>query len=246
MGHPDFVRAFLLNVLDEHDVWLSRIPMVEDVQWALLLHCAGGRANYTMRVVRPEVIQTFAEGHADGLWRCLRNIWGVTLDTNPTVRDIATMPLSLAGWVSEKPLVRVLPHSGQVGKTAFPWSEHDAPSARWETPVAPAMLLAAQTVAGQLVGVEGFDPPSWEALADRQRPPRRDPDDSEPGDFRHVRQHEASSRSPVSRGAWAGKAGRTLGCAACMRSSFGKTATSEAGGRPSTMQFVVVTGANRG
>ena len=131
-------------------------------------------------------------------------------------------------------------------ETAFPWSEHDAPSARWETPVAPATLLAAQTVAGQLVGVEGFDPPSWEALADRQRPPRRDPDDSEPGDFRHVWQHEASSRSPVSRGAWAGKAGRTLGCAACMRSSFGKTATSEAGGRPSTMQFVVVSGANRG
>ena len=32
------------------------------------------------------------------------------------------------------------------------------------------------------------------ALADGQRPPRRDPDDSEPGDFRHGWQHETSSR----------------------------------------------------
>ena len=50
-----------------------------------------------LRVVRPEAVQTFAEGHTDGLWSCLRNMLGVTLDTNPTVRDIATMPLSLGG-----------------------------------------------------------------------------------------------------------------------------------------------------
>ena len=45
LGHPDFVHTE--NVLKEHGVLLSRIPLVEDVQsaWALLLHCAGGRAN---------------------------------------------------------------------------------------------------------------------------------------------------------------------------------------------------------
>ena len=99
VGHPDHVQAFLGKVLEEHHVLLSRIPMVEDVQsaWALLLHCAGGRANYMLRVVRPEAVQTFVEGHTNGLWSCLQNILGVTLDTDPTVRDIATMSLSQGG-----------------------------------------------------------------------------------------------------------------------------------------------------
>ena len=42
LGDPDFVHTFLQNVLDEHAVLLSRIPLVEDFQstWVLLLHCA--------------------------------------------------------------------------------------------------------------------------------------------------------------------------------------------------------------
>ena len=99
VGDPDFVQAFLRKVLEEHDVLLSRIPMVEDLQsaWVFFVHCAGGRANYMLRVVRPEAVQTFAEGHSDGLWSCLRNILGVILDTNPMFRDIATMLPSLGG-----------------------------------------------------------------------------------------------------------------------------------------------------
>ena len=64
LGHPDYVHSYFQNVLNEHGVLLSRIPLVEDVQsaWALLLHCAGGRANYMLRVVRPESAQRFAEG----------------------------------------------------------------------------------------------------------------------------------------------------------------------------------------
>ena len=194
-GHPDFVQAFLRKVLEEHDVLLSR-----QSAWALLLHCAGGRANYMLRVVRPEAVQTFAEGHSDGLWSCLRNILGVTLDTNPSVRDIATMLLSLGG-MGLRNAVRTSP-------AAFWASWADCLSMvrerhpeiattilrRMGDPMAPPTLVAARTVAGQLVGVAGFDPPSWEALADGQRPPLRDPDDSEPGDFRHGWQHEASSR----------------------------------------------------
>ena len=34
LGHPDCVHTFLQNVLDEHAVLLSRIPLVEDVQSA--------------------------------------------------------------------------------------------------------------------------------------------------------------------------------------------------------------------
>ena len=70
LGHLDYVHTFLQNVLDEHAVLLSRIPLVEDVQsaWALLLHCADGRANCTLRVVMPEAVQRFAEGHTNGLF----------------------------------------------------------------------------------------------------------------------------------------------------------------------------------
>ena len=133
---------------------------------ALLLHCAGGCANYMLRVVRPEAVQTFAEGHSDGLWSCLRNILGVTLDTNPTVRDIATMPLSLGG-MGLRNAVRTSP-------AAFWASWADCLSMvrerhpeiatmilrRMGHPVAPPTLVAAQTVADQLVGAAGFDPPS--------------------------------------------------------------------------------------
>ena len=53
VGHEDFVIAQLDALLDQHQVLLSRIPLITDVQsaWALLLHCAGGRANYILRVI---------------------------------------------------------------------------------------------------------------------------------------------------------------------------------------------------
>ena len=76
----------------EHEVLLSRIPLVEDVQsaWVLLLHCAGGgeRANYMLRAV----VRCFAEGHNAGLWTCLCNILNVVVDGDR--QDVATMPLS--------------------------------------------------------------------------------------------------------------------------------------------------------
>ena len=54
LGHEDYVQAHLTRTLAQHDVLLSHIPLVEDVQSAssLLLHCAGARANYLLRVTR--------------------------------------------------------------------------------------------------------------------------------------------------------------------------------------------------
>ena len=73
---------------------MSRIPFVEDVQsaWCLLLHCAGERAKNTLRVVKQEMVLTFAEGHNTGLWACLCNILNVVVDG-----DVAMMPLFLRG-----------------------------------------------------------------------------------------------------------------------------------------------------
>ena len=46
----------------------------------------------------------------------------------------------------------------------------------------------------QLIGVMGFEPPSWEAAAGGTRPPPREPDHFEPGTVRSGWQHEASAR----------------------------------------------------
>ena len=55
LGHDNFVAAHLESVLAEHQILLTRIPLVKDVQsaWLLLLHCASARACFQIKVVRP-------------------------------------------------------------------------------------------------------------------------------------------------------------------------------------------------
>ena len=50
LGRAEFVHAQLNQKLADHDALLSRIPLVADVQsaWALLLCCAGPRANFML------------------------------------------------------------------------------------------------------------------------------------------------------------------------------------------------------
>ena len=189
LGHPDFVHTFLQNVLDEHAVLLSRIPLVEDVQsaWALLLHCAGGRANCMLRVVMPEAVQRFAEGHANGLWACLRNILSSTVDLDRTTRDICTLPLSLGG-IGLRNAERTSPPAYWASWTdclAMLRARHPDVAAlcvrQMQNPRGPPSLVSAQMAAGQLSGVAGFQVPSWEDLAHGLRPPELEPDEFEPG-----------------------------------------------------------------
>ena len=76
LGHDDFVHAHLERTHQAHRTLLQRIPRVPDVQsaWALLLHCASARANYSLRVVRPELVAQFAAAHDASLWSCLCDI----------------------------------------------------------------------------------------------------------------------------------------------------------------------------
>ena len=202
LGHPDYVHSYLQNVLNEHGVLLSRIPLVEDVQsaWALLLHCAGGRANYMLRVVRPEAVQRFAEGHTNGLWECLRNILGSSVEVDPTIRDTCTLPLSLGG-MGLRNATRTSPPAYWAS-----WADclgmlrarHPDVAAlclhQMQEPRGPPSLVSAQTAARHLFGVEGFQLPSWEELAHGLRPPEVEPDDFEAGGCRGGWQHEASIR----------------------------------------------------
>ena len=83
LGHPDFVAAHLQKILAEHRILLGRIPLLSDLQsvWALLLHCASGRANCQLRSVRPELVAEFAAGDDQGMWQCLHTILNIPEET---------------------------------------------------------------------------------------------------------------------------------------------------------------------
>ena len=203
LGHTDFVSVHLMKKLEEHDVLLARIPLIQDLQsaWALFLHCSGGRANYLLRVVRPELVHEFAEGHNTGLLNCLCSIMNIVPgQIHEVVKDIITMPLSIGGmglrsahrtsppaywasWADSLPMIRE--RHPEVARTIID---------RAGRPNPPPSLESAVRVARDLEGVDGFEVPSWEALSLGERPAPREPDEFEPGGERHGWQHEAASR----------------------------------------------------
>ena len=87
IGHNDHVLQLLTKIQDKHRVLLDVIPTVPDIQsaWLLLLHCASARANCCIRVVRPKLVNTFADQE---LWQCL---------CTTVTRATASLPLSLGG-----------------------------------------------------------------------------------------------------------------------------------------------------
>ena len=99
LGHPEHVKAQLEEATRRHLILLERIPAVQDVQsaWALLLRCAVSRANYLQRVVRPDLVRSFAERHNRGLWQCLARIPGRSSEWDITTQEVASLPLSLGG-----------------------------------------------------------------------------------------------------------------------------------------------------
>ena len=100
LGHPDYVATYLEGMRRKHARLLEAIPSVPDVQcaWLLLLHCASARANYLLRVVRPEWVQSFACVHDQNLWKCLCAILRIPVDScEEQTRNTATLPLSLGG-----------------------------------------------------------------------------------------------------------------------------------------------------
>ena len=187
LGRTDFVSVHLMEKLEEHDVLLARIPLIQDLQsaWAVLLHCAGGRANCLLRVVRPELVHEIAEGHNTGLLNCLCSMNIVPGQIQDVVKDIITMPLSIGGmglrsahrtsppvywasWADSLPMIRE--RHPEVARTIMDRAGRPNPRPSLESAV---------RVARDLEGVHGFKVPSWEF---------------EPGGERHGWQHEAASR----------------------------------------------------
>ena len=64
LGHRDFVHSQLASLSEAHDQLLQRVPAIQDLQCAwLVLYCCAAHANYTLRVVHPELTATFAAHH---------------------------------------------------------------------------------------------------------------------------------------------------------------------------------------
>ena len=202
IGHHDYVLQMLSTIQDKHRVLLDAIPTVPDIQsaWLLLLHCAGARANYYIRVVRPDLVDNFAQSHDQGLWQCLCTIMDVPEDGDPVTRATASLPLSLGGLGLR---------SAQRTREAAYWASWSdtLPMIHARHPVVANLLVrhldgdswwpslrAASQAATELDGLHGFEVPSWSDVAGGLRPPDRDPEDHEPGGSRKGWQHEASSR----------------------------------------------------
>ena len=99
VGHDDFVKEHLRSRREKHDV-LQRIPAVPNFQaaWLLLTFCAAARANFTMRTVRPALVEEFAASHNHAIWTCLVKILGIDGSAvSEAAKKSVTLPLSTGG-----------------------------------------------------------------------------------------------------------------------------------------------------
>ena len=203
LGHEDFVRDHLRRTTEDHMSLLDKIPSLPDVQsaWALLLHCASARANNMLRAIGPELTVQFSADHNAGLWSCLCNILRIAPDQcDELAKDVASLPLCMGGlglrsaartsasafwasWADSLAMIRA--RHPLVARTIVDELEGGTTC---------ASLAAARDAEQSLVGVEGFEPPSWTALSEGVRPPRRDIEEYDPGCAKRGWQHEASSR----------------------------------------------------
>ena len=141
----------------------------------------------------------FAESHNGTLCECLSNILQIDLNQcDEVVRDVATLLLSMGGlglwsavrvrspaywasWADCLPMMQAR-HLRVVAKILAELGDRSASPC----------LEEAGRAAWDLMGVMGFEPPSWHAVVNGARTP---PDgEQEPGSFERVWQHEALSR----------------------------------------------------
>ena len=191
LGSVEFVQAHLHKTLADHDTLLSRIPLLDDTQsaWALLLHCPGSRANYLLRRAT-----TLVSG---GVWHGFSQPQRGQI---PLRRPLRHYLCPWEVWVFGMPLAPVSRPSGQAGPTVcLSMIRQRHPEVALEmvrqlngVDACPS-LHAASGAARELTGVDGFEPPTWDALANGLRPPTHDADEFEPGAKRGW-QHEAASR----------------------------------------------------
>ena len=181
LGHPAYVTTQLQHIRQDQQLLLDRIPLLPDVQsaWALLVHCASARATYFLRVVSPEQSFQFATSHDTALWECLGTVVGVTTPhIRSTTHESVCLPLAFGGlglrsavrtaaaayWARwGDSLGMIQQRHPAVARTLV----HELVGGQSQS----VHLLAASMAAAQLTSLNGFEVPSWPALAAGDRPP---------------------------------------------------------------------------
>ena len=203
LGDPAFIRRELEAKRAVQDRLLSRIPDVPDLQtaWLLLLLSANPRANYLLRVLPPVETARYAASHDNAVQVCLQRLLAtdapLQLDALQCRRTHLPMRLGglglrsasrlrfeayWASWADTLPMIRER-HPALAARLVqqleAPAGEFAVPSTRQAEQA--AMLLAAA----------GFQPPSWQELADGLRPAQER--DREIGEFLRGWQRAASN-----------------------------------------------------
>ena len=208
MGNPEFVRAHLERTIQKHRKLFERVPMVPDVEssWLLLLRCASARANYMTRVVETGSARSFCEAYDVGIWQCLEEILQNPLAQVGETKNFGSLPIVLGGIGLRSAARTSMPAYWASWSNILAMIRRRHPSVAGQlvnqlqgNPEAP-FLRAEEKASNELMGVMGFEPPSWQDMSEGARPPPLEPKDEEPGTVRRGWQHEVCSRVGESSG----------------------------------------------
>ena len=74
IGHPAYVASHTDARLREEALLLQELPLLPDLQcaWLILAMCAAPRADHLLRTLPPDLSASYARGHDDAVWQCLR------------------------------------------------------------------------------------------------------------------------------------------------------------------------------
>ena len=205
IGHPAYVASHTDARLREEARLLQELPLLPDLQcaWLILAMCAAPRADHLdlLRTLPPDLSASYARGHDDAVWQCLRDLLGEPDDRDPEVaaaRRLALLPARLGGlglqcaervapaaywaaWADALPVLRLR----RPEAAARCLAELEAGSASF------APCLRAAAAAGAHLTHAGWEGrPKWRTIHDGLRPAQCDL--PEPGERCQGWQHHGS------------------------------------------------------
>ena len=179
IGQEEYIKNHLAKKSDEHQVLMDRIPLVQDLQaaWLLLFCCAGSRATFWLRSVRPQFTADFADAHDRQMWECFNQLMGIA-SFSAKAKQYITIPLSLGGvGLSSANRSRDSAHwSSWADSLPMIWNRHPvvATTMIWGLNARAIPTFNAVGECSDTLQNVGFTPPSWEDLAKGEPPPEED------------------------------------------------------------------------
>jgi len=209
LGDPAFVARFLESRMANERRLLALLPVVRDPQceWLLLSLCAEPRANHLLRTSAGPEIEDYSAAHDSALrdaFAAVVNFPAAALE--PVARTLLCQPRRYGG-LGLRSASRTAPAAYFAGwAAALPlWrARFPAECARalelLEGDGEPPLCIRAATEAAALLVAEGWEAPSWRAIADGAEPVSRTGPafpEPEPGEWAHGWQFYAADAREV-------------------------------------------------